>query len=77
MIYKWEKIGIDTSISWMGLNPSDHTQRPADSDLVDEDNTLEAYVQKVNDKYLLVIETKEDGSTKAFVDLDPKPFAFS
>ena len=47
-----------------GVNPSDHTKRPADSDLVDEENTLEAYVQKINDKYLLVVETKEDGSQK-------------
>ena len=46
-----ENIGISPDVSWRGLKASDHTKRPADSEDLGEDSTLEAYVQKIDVKY--------------------------
>ena len=66
-----DKILLNSQHNWLGLN-SDHTSPP--TGITDEN--LDAYIQKINNNYLLVIEkSATSGGEKGYVDLgNQKPF---
>ena len=58
---------------WSGINKTDETARPNEitsgEDSVLSANLREAYIQKINNNYLLVVEKEADGSELGYIKL--------